>query len=347
MPRASPERKPRVGARSGPPRYLVTPSRHALGAIALWSTLATLGVALSGVPPLLLTGLALVTGSVASWPRWRSWRVPLRTLLVGVYGLFGYHFLLFVALRNAPAVQANLVNYLWPLLIVVLAPVLLPQMRLRAGHVVAAIVGFAGAAIAIVAGSGEAAFVATAVNTGSGEAAGAAADAIATTGIAPPAYSPVLGYAAAAGSAFIWATYSLLTRRLAAFPTAAVGLFGLVSGLFSIACHFALEPRALIGPVDAGLIALIGLGPMGAAFFLWDRAMKTGDPRTIGLLSYLTPVASTALLVLVTGAGFGWPLALAAAMVISSALLGAHASRSFRAKSNVQHDPRDSGRSTP
>ena len=133
----------------------MNPNHLALGAIALWSTLASLGVALASVPPFLLTGLALVIGSVASWPRWRSWRLPARTLLVGVYGLFGFHFLLFVALRNAPAVQANLVNYLWPLLIVVLAPVLLPAMPLRAGHLVAALVGFAGAALAIVAGSGE------------------------------------------------------------------------------------------------------------------------------------------------------------------------------------------------
>jgi drug/metabolite transporter (DMT)-like permease len=309
----------------------MNPNRLALGAIALWSTLATLGVALASVPPFLLTGLALVIGSVASWPRWRSWRLPARTLLVGVYGLFGFHFLLFVALRNAPAVQANLVNYLWPLLIVVLAPVLLPAMPLRAGHLVAALVGFAGAALAIVAGSGE-------VAAGLAQAAGGAlhSSAPASAGAAhtiPDLASPALGYAAALGSAFVWATYSLLTRRLPAFPTAAVGLFGLVSGLLAIGCHFALEARVAIGARELVLIALAGLGPMGAAFFLWDRAMKDGDPRTIGLLSYLAPVASTALLVAVTGAGFGWPLALAAAMVVGSAMLGARASRSFRAKS--------------
>lgn len=310
------------------------PNHLALGAIALWSTLATLGVALASVPPFLLTGLALVIGSVASWPRWRSWRLPARTLLVGVYGLFGFHFLLFVALRNAPAVQANLVNYLWPLLIVVLAPVLLPAMPLRAGHLVAALVGFAGAALAIVAGSGEIAAASTSSSAGAAQ-------------TIPDLASPALGYAAALGSAFVWATYSLLTRRLPAFPTSAVGLFGLVSGLLAIGCHFALEARVAIGARELALIALAGLGPMGAAFFLWDRAMKDGDPRTIGLLSYLAPVASTALLVAVTGAGFGWPLALAAAMVVGSAMLGARASRSFRAKSQVLHDPRDSGRNTP
>src|SRR6478752_2711235 len=111
------------------------PNLFALGAIALWASLASLGVSLRHVPPFLLTGLALVIGSVPAWPLARQWKVPARTLALGIYGLFGYHFLLFVALRVAPPVEANLVNYLWPLLIVVLAPVLLPGMRLKAAHV--------------------------------------------------------------------------------------------------------------------------------------------------------------------------------------------------------------------
>ena len=128
--------------------------RHlcALGAIALWATLASLGVALAHVPPFLLTGLALVVGSAPSWPLARQWRVPASTLLLGVSGLFGYHFLLFVALRTAPPLEANLVNYLWPLLIVVLAPRILRGIALRPVHVLAAVAGFAGAALAIVGG---------------------------------------------------------------------------------------------------------------------------------------------------------------------------------------------------
>ena len=161
----------------------------ALGAIALWATLASLGVALAHVPPFLLTGLALVIGSVPSWPLARQWRVPPSTLLLGVYGLFGFHFLLFVALRHAPPVEANLVNYLWPLLIVVLAPVFLPGMRAAAGaRRSRRCVGFAGAALAIVGGREPSAAA------------------------SPGATSPPLG------SAFIWASYSLLTQRVAALP---------------------------------------------------------------------------------------------------------------------------------
>lgn len=264
---------------------------HALGAIALWAMLASLGLALKHVPPFLLTGIALLVGSVPAWPLARQWKVPPSTLALGVYGLFGFHFLLFIALRVAPPVEANLVNYLWPLLLVVLAPLVLPGMTLQAQHVIAALVGFAGAAIAIL---------------GAGHASGAWS----------------WGYWLALGSAFIWSTYSLGTRRVGPFPTAAIGLFGLVSGLLSLACHWLLEPAATLQARDWLLIAAMGLGPLGAAFFLWDKALKLGDPRHIGLLSYLTPLASTALLLAVTGRPFTWSIGLAAALIIGAAVLG-------------------------
>ncbi len=276
---------------------------YALGAIALWAMLATLGVTLRHVPPFLLTGIALVIGSVPAWPlvarNPRLWAIAPSTLALGVYGLFGFHFLLFIALRIAPAVEANLVNYLWPLLIVVLAPVFLRGVTLRMAHVVAALVGFAGAAIAIL-GARD--------GTGNGSGGGWS-----------------WGYLLALGSALIWASYSLLTKRVSPFPTAAIGLFGLVSGLLSLLCHVLLEPAATLSARDWALLAVMGLGPLGAAFFLWDRALKLGDARQIGVLSYITPLASTALLMGVSGRAINWSIGLAAVLIIGAAVLGTRA----------------------
>jgi drug/metabolite transporter (DMT)-like permease len=67
---------------------------------------------------------------------------------------------------------------------------------------------------------------------------------------------------------------------------------------------------------------LLGVGPLGAAFFTWDAALKRGDPRIIGSLTYITPLTSTVVLVLVGGRSFTWVSALAMLLIISGALLG-------------------------
>ena len=272
----------------------------ALAAIVLWSSLAPLGVSLGHVPPFLLTGCALLIGSVIGLAlfkgRVQQWRVPAFTLMLGVYGLFGFHFLLFIALRHAPPVQANLVNYLWPLGIVLMAPLFLPGVRLHGLHIAAALLGFAGAALAIAGGRDL------------------------QGGFA-------WGYIPALASAFVWASYSLLTQRVPAFPSAAIGLFGLVSGLLSLLCHALLETPVDLSAHDWVLLAAMGLGPLGGAFYLWDAALKRGDARQIGVLSFLTPLLSTLALLWQRGE---WPsalLVLAAAMIVGAAVLGSRAGK--------------------
>ena len=310
------------------------PNLYALGAIALWATLASLGVLLQHVPPFLLTGLSLVIGSVLALPaalkslkQWRQWRVSPTALTLGVFTFFGYHFFLFIALRMAPAVEVNLVNYLWPLLMVVLAPLYLPGVALRPVHWLAAVLGFAGAALAILGGSGFGTND-LAVGGPSIDAAGVAAGATTSLGAG---FSSVTGwgYALAGLSALIWANFSLQTRRAVSrgkhVPTAAIGLFGLIAGLLSLLCHAVLEPPAVLSSRDWMLMVLMGLGPLGAAFFLWDKALKAGDARQIGILSYITPLGSTALLIVVSGRPLTWSTALAAAMILGAAVLGARA----------------------
>lgn len=271
----------------------------ALSAIALWSILAALGVELSHIPPFLLTGLALLVGSLIAFPlsrfRMAAWKVPLTTLALGVYGLFGFHLLLFIALRQAPAVEANLINYLWPLGMVVLAPLILPGTTLRWSHIGAAILGFAGATIAILGRSQ-------------------------TTEVAGVGFQ--IGYLFALGSAFVWSTYSLGTRRVAHFDTAAVGSFAALSGVLSLICHMLFEPAVGLTASDALGIVILGLGPLGGAFFLWDAALKAGDPRRIAVFAFLTPLLSTIVLMFATGQPWRLNIAVAAVMIVGAAEWG-------------------------
>jgi drug/metabolite transporter (DMT)-like permease len=267
----------------------------ALGAIVLWSSLASLATLIPNVPIFLKTGIGLLIGSVIALPLARfqikQLAVKPKILLLGVYGLFGYHAALFVALSTSPSVQANLVNYLWPLLIVLLAPLFSKKVKLNLRVVIGGLMGFIGASLAILSGSSSDGLF----------------------------YS---GYLFAFMAAVVWSTYSLATNRIGSFPTPAVGLFALVSGILSIAMHFVFETQVSLSSFDWMILVLLGLGPLGAAFYLWDYAIKRSNPQEIGLLSFLTPLLSTGFLLVITGQALSWLLAIAAALIVGGSLIG-------------------------
>ena len=271
--------------------------------ILLWSSLAGLSAGLNHLPAFRVAGIALFIGGLVGLFRIREFRVPGWTFALGVGGIFGYHALFFTALRHAPAVEVNLLQYLWPLLIVLLAPLYLKGNRLGIHHLLGAVCGLAGAALVISGGR-------LSLDLG---------------------HLP--GYVLAVAAGFTWASYSLLTKRVPLFATGAIGGFCLVSGLLALGlyglerlAHPGLAPL-VITPRDWGCLVLLGLGPMGVAFYTWDAAMKRGDPRVIGALAYLTPLLSTLVLVFLGGkrltplAGCAMGLIVAGAVVGSLGLL--------------------------
>ena len=270
-------------------------------AVLMWSLLAVLTTASGAIPPFELAALTFAIGGTLGACTWTvrtgglsRLRQPIEVWALGIGGLFGYHALYFMALRLAPPAEATLVNYLWPLLIVLFSG-LLPGASLRAHHVIGAAIGLLGAVVLLV-GRGGLAF----------------------------AEDHAPGLAAAFVAAFVWATYSVLSRRFPAVPTDAVAGFCLGTAALAALCHLMLEDTAV--PKDATQwLAVIGLGigPVGAAFYAWDIGMKRGDIRVLGAASYAAPVLSTFLLV---GAGFAqlsMSLALAALLIAAGGLLAA------------------------
>jgi drug/metabolite transporter (DMT)-like permease len=270
-------------------------------AVLLWSLLAVLTAVSGKIPPFQLAAMTFAIGGALGAATWifrpgasRALRQRPEVWALGVGGLFGYHALYFIALKTAPPAEAGLINYLWPLLIVLLSA-LLPGERLRAHHIVGALLGLAGTALLFMGGRGLA----------------LAAD-----------YLP--GFAAAFVAAFVWSTYSVLSRRFAAVPTDAVVGFCLVTAALSAAFHLALERTVWPeGAVQWGAVVALGFGPVGAAFYAWDFGVKRGDIRVLGALSYAAPLLSTGCLVL---AGFAEPspqLLLAALLIAGGGLIAA------------------------
>lgn len=269
------------------------------GAIALWAFLGLLARAAGAVPPLQLTAMSFAIAAVLGFAvlALRGRLVELRqgplAWAHGVGGLFGFHALYFTALALAPAAEANLINYTWPLLIVLLAAWLL-RLPLTPRHLAGAALGAAGCALLL----------------GGGAHLSAAA---------------LPGYLAAAASALTWALYSVLARRFAAVPTGALVGFCAGSALLAALIHFAVEPTVRPDAAAWAAVLAMGMGPVGGAFFLWDVGMKRGDPRLLGTLAYATPVASTLLLCAGGFAAFSAGLLASALLVAGGGLVAARA----------------------
>jgi drug/metabolite transporter (DMT)-like permease len=267
----------------------------ALAAVLLWGSLASLAISLDTVPPLLMTGIGLVAGSTIALPisgfKIRRLIPKKRVLMVGVYGLLGYHFALFAGLQNAPSVQANLVNYLWPILVVLLAPLFIKGTKLTYMHWIAGVLGFSGAALAILSGT---------------ELVGGFA----------------VGYLYAGIAALIFSSYSLISKGLADSPTAAVGGYSFVAGVLAIISHFTFETAATIEPIQWLWLVLMGLGPLGGSFYLWDYALKHAPAQRVGTIAFFTPLISTVLLLTVTDQRMTPTLGLSAALILLAAIFG-------------------------
>ena len=269
-------------------------------AILMWSLLSLLTVASGTVPPFQLAAMTFAISGTMGAATWlfrsgaaKALRQAPQVWVLGVGGLFGYHALFFLALRLAPPAEAQLVNYLWPILIVLLSA-LLPGEHLRLHHVAGALIALAGTALL---------FAAHGITF--------AQD-----------YLP--GFAAAFVAAFTWAIYSVTSRRFAAVPTDVVAGFCLATSALAAICHLLFEqthwPQTFVQWLA---VAGLGIGPVGAAFYAWDVGMKRGDIRVLGAGAYLAPLLSTCFLVVAGYASASTVLVLSAILIAGGGVLAA------------------------
>jgi drug/metabolite transporter (DMT)-like permease len=264
-----------------------------LAAVFMWSFLSLLTVASGTMPPFQLAAITFAIGGmigVASWivrpDAARSLKQPLIVWLLGVGGLFGYHALYFIALRLAPPAEAQLFNYLWPLLIVLFSA-FLPNEKLKSHHIFGVLLGLAGTLVLIAGMRGV-----------------------------EIKQEYIVGYACALGAALAWSSYSVLSRPFKNVPSDAVAGFCLATAALSLLCHLLFEQTVWPNTTTQWLsILALGIFPVGLAFYAWDRGVKFGDIRALGAASYAAPLLSTIFLVLAGYAEPRWSLALAAILI--------------------------------
>jgi drug/metabolite transporter (DMT)-like permease len=208
-------------------------------------------------------------------------RLPARVVAAGFFGVALYTVMFAVALvlaEEADIGQVNLLNYLWPIWIVLLSQALLGERR--SGSVAAgALLGFAGVVLAR-----------------------------GVDGILHPPHDWRPHLLSLAGG-FLWALYCVLLRRWR-IPEEQGGTalhFSVCSLLAALLATWRGEWGRL---ADAGPEALFwvvfgGVGPVGLGYHWWEIGMKRGNARFLGLLAYFIPVGSSLVLGALYSAALG------------------------------------------
>jgi drug/metabolite transporter (DMT)-like permease len=268
-------------------------------AILTWSFLALLSTIAGPIPPFQLAAMTFFLGGMVGVSSWmfrpgaiKALRQPWQVWALGVAGLCIYHCAYFFAIQSAPPVEVSLIAYLWPLLIVLFAA-LLPNEKLRLHHLMGAALGLFGAVAIITKG-------------GSVGLAG---------GVRP-------GHLIALFCAFVWSSYSVLSRRFGSVPVDVVAGYCLITSVVALALHMGLETTVWPKTSEQwASIAVLGVVPLGLGFYAWDWGCKHGDIMILGALSYAAPLLSVVSLLAFGYGVFHWSVALACGLIVAGALI--------------------------
>jgi drug/metabolite transporter (DMT)-like permease len=189
--------------------------------------------------------------------------------LFNMVGICGTEALFILASKNAPQAEVNLINYLWPTLIILLAP-LLPREKFHLKYLISAVLAFSGITILLTQGQGL-----SALDLG---------------------YS--MGYLYAFCCAFAWAIYTLTARYYTHQVPEAIGLYCGLGAIAILVMHPQLEFLVPPSTQDLLLLVFMGITSHNLAYMCWTHGVSYGNFKLLSLLVYLSPFISLGTLVL-------------------------------------------------
>jgi len=272
----------------------------ALGAVLLWATWPTLATWAQPAPPFLIFALGSAVGFAVSLAlasargEARTFlRIPPRTLLLVAGGLLVNNVLYLMAMPRIGPAEANVVSYLWPILLVLIAS-RMDRSRITRGQWLGIATAFAGASLAI----------------GPSFARG---------------FDP-LGVLLAFASGLTFAVYAAIRSRATETRDVIGPSMGLMT-LLAMGLHLAFETTPQLAWQQLLAIAAIGVLPLTLSNALWDMASRTGQLATISGLAYLTPLVGLLLLALFGAATVSWGTAAGAGLIVAGALAASRTRR--------------------
>lgn len=281
------------------PKTILIATLIGYGGLAIWSLSPLLVSYLQNIPTFEILAVTLsisflvIATKLTIKKQWSLVKQPWFIWLIGVIGIYGNDLTYVAAFKYAPPVQVDLINYLWPIL-VILGSGLLPKEKFTYQHLGAGLLGLAGFYILITHG----------------------------TGLSGIEMSHMPGYLLALLDAFIWATYTLLARYHGKTPVEMVGMYCGVGALLSFIFHCQVETTILPSMQQVLIMLGLGVSTSGAAYFLWEYGVKRGNFKLLSILSYGNPILSVLLLVLCKKAELSPALDIACLLVMGGAVVG-------------------------
>ncbi len=275
------------------------PYLYALGAVLCWASLpAATGSGLDGLSVQELLFFSFVPAAmyltVQEMMLSRRVRLPwpdFRLTLLGIFGIFGYHAIYFLALDHAPLVEGAILTTTWSFWIVVFSALIIKK-RLSLPVLGIALIGLFGAGLVVSGGKGlhfDAQYL--------------------------------VGYGLALACGLIWSSFSVALAYLK--PTRDfMPAFTVVAALCSAVIYFITYPGHL--PETKALLSAVYLGlvPLGLSFTLWNRAVTTGNMTLIGYITYLTPPLAVMLAALVRGSAVSSSAVAGMVVILGAAFVG-------------------------
>lgn len=266
--------------------------------LLMWSCYALLVSAMKGVPTfemltiIFLCGFLAISARLTIRGEWHKIKQPLIVWIVGVVGILGNDFTTIAAFKAAPPVQVELINYLWPMMVVLFA-CLLPGERFTFKHFLSAFIGLYGAYILMTHNHGMAGFH----------------------------WNYMTGYILAFSGGVIWALYCLISRYHNNTPLDMLGMYFGIGAIVSFACHWQYEPSVMPSAGQFIILAIMALTTSGLAYFCWDFGCKRGNVKLLSILTYGNPILSALLLIAFTTAHYSNYLAIAALLVVLASII--------------------------
>lgn len=273
------------------------PTLIGYSALIFWALAAPFVVKIKSLPIFEILTIIFTVSFVLSAVKltlcrqWSTLKQPWFLWIIGILGIYGNDLLYILAFQHAPAAHADLINYLWPILVIVLTGSL-PNESLSIRHLLAACVGFSGIYILIT--QNEQGFD----------------------------LQYLSGYLLAFLDALIWSLYTLVARHFGKTPAEIIGIYCGVGAICSLLLHLHLETCVSPHLEQWAILITMGATTQCLAYFFWDFGIKRGDFKMLTILSYGNPILSIFLLILFGMAKISIALCLACLLVTLGGMIG-------------------------